>query len=79
MLMIALLGGGAVLAWRHAMHGRPAHRPGTFLLCLLVAGFLAPNLAALALDPAGRALLVPTLLGLFLATGLAACVRPPAD
>jgi hypothetical protein len=67
---------GAVLAWRRAVSGHPVARPEAFLACLLLAGLLAPCAAALALEPAGRSELVPTVLALFLATGLAACARP---
>lgn len=75
-LLLAILSAGAVLAWRRAAHARPTHQPATFATLLLVAGFLAPSVPALALIPEGRPLVVPCVLALFLVLGLAACVRP---
>jgi hypothetical protein len=76
---LALLGTGTVLAWRRAAHGRPAPQPAAFATLLLLAGFLAPNVAALALTPAARPLVVPCVLTVVLVLGFAACVRPARD
>jgi hypothetical protein len=73
---IVVLGVGAVLSWRRAAGGPPLSQPAAFLACLLVAGVLAPYAAALALYPAGRPYVVPAVLAVFVATGLAACARP---
>jgi peptidoglycan/LPS O-acetylase OafA/YrhL len=78
-LALAVLGTGAVLAWRRAAHGRPSHQPAVFATLLLLAGFLAPSVATLALTPAARPLVVPCALAVVLVLGFAACVRPALD